>query len=168
MTTDHVPLRAKSLLHHMRQLLHLVIAAIPTVLCSARASGQRGTLPSAATVSAGDTLATLAAAAPAPRPRPRVVVNRRELRLAFPVDTTEVTGWPATAPSASPYGYWWQLAVNSMDGPRWIWFAVPRDSTAREFASFSELLRTGRAELCQGGMALICSGSALRAFRRRD
>ena len=105
---------------------------------------------------------------PAPRPRPRVSVSRRELRLAFPVDTTDVRGWPASSPSASPHGYWWQVSVRGMDGPKWIWFTVPRDSTSREFRSFPELLRAGRAELCQGGMALVCNGTGLRVSTRRD
>jgi hypothetical protein len=112
--------------------------------------------------------AVVSSAAAAPRPRPRVAVNRRELRVAFPVDTTDVRGWPATPSSASPHGYWWQLSVSGMDGPKWIWFTVTRDSTSREFASFADLLRAGRAELCQGGMVLVCNGATLRATRHRD
>ena len=104
----------------------------------------------------------------APRSRPRVAVNRRELRVAFPVDTTDVRGWPESSPTTSTQRYWWQLAVSGMDGPKWVWFNVPRDSTSREFASFTEFLRAGRAELCKGGMALTCTDAGLRAFQRRD
>jgi alpha-tubulin suppressor-like RCC1 family protein len=105
---------------------------------------------------------------PAPPPRPRVLVSRRELRIAFPVDTTDVRGWLESTPAASAQRYWWQLAVDGMDGPRWIWFTVARDSTSREFASFADFLHAGRAELCQGGMVVYCSDDGLRAFQRRD
>jgi hypothetical protein len=99
----------------------------------------------------------------------RVSVSREQLRLAFAVDTARPLGWSQGRPATFLAGYSWAVSVSGMDGPKWIGFAVSRDSTTpRRFSSLAELVRAGRAEVCQGGMAVICDDSHTTASPAAD
>jgi hypothetical protein len=100
--------------------------------------------------------------------RPRVTVSRRALRVAFPVDTTQQFGWPDQPATRNAPGYSWSVLIHGLDEPYWIGFDARRDTTARAFRSFAELLRAGRAIQCVGGMVVQCDHTRVSASSRGD
>ena len=85
-----------------------------------------------------------------------VEVSTRQVRIAFPADTSGTWGWPVRNKGAYQ-GYVWSAFVDGMDGPVSIGLWVyPRDTTALTFSSLEPLIAAGYSKLCLPGMVLHC------------
>lgn len=92
---------------------------------------------------------------------PVVTVSAREVRVAFPVDTSDAWGWPARNGRSPRPGYSWTVRVNGVYGPAVMRLsAMQRDSAARTFSTLEDLVAAGYASLCNAGMMIQDCGKA--------
>jgi hypothetical protein len=87
-----------------------------------------------------------------------VEVSTRQVRIAFPTDTSGTWGWPVRHEGAYE-GYVWSALVEGMDGPvsigLWVYH---RDTTALTFSSLEPLIAAGYSTICLPGMVQKCRG----------
>jgi hypothetical protein len=76
-----------------------------------------------------------------------VEVSVRQVRFAFPSDSSGRWGWPDRTPIGTRYE--WSALVGGMDGPMLISLLVyPEESTINDYSSLKELVAAGQAKLC--------------------
>ena len=111
-------------------------------------------------------VATLGWRTPQPRATDstRVLVSRREVRILFSAETTQRWGWSKRTAGANSARYGWIASVDLFDGPRSLELDVSQtDDRERAFASLSDVVAAGRAQLCRSRTAPRCNDVGLRA-----
>lgn len=88
----------------------------------------------------------------------QVLVSRREMLIRFPRDTATAWGWLASDANGYAPRYDWGVVIDAPDEPVSLDLMVYGElGEARRFGSFAQLVRTGDAVRCHGGMVRVCT-----------